>query len=178
MSQWTTTTHLFSWQKIILNRGNRGQNIAKNKKDIPLIFLTVKTGQQHSSMFEFKKAGILVCYIPRKIENVAKIDDVSGKQEKPEIMKFYNLTKGGVDVCGRLNERSISCIQKISQGFSRVRRDEHEDIPQFCFFCPRRKNWKMMKAWNMCEQPIRPEHSTYTCSECEESAKMNELTLT
>ena len=59
-------------------------------------------------MFGFaKNLATLVSYIPNKdkvvlltstMHHSKRIDNATGEQKKPEIITFYNVTKGGVDV--------------------------------------------------------------------------------
>ena len=78
----------------------------KNKPDIPKEFLPDKSRPQSSSLFGFSKNMTMVSYVPKKnkavvllstMHNDAAIDECSGDQRKPEIITFYNLTKGGLD---------------------------------------------------------------------------------
>ena len=84
--------------------------IRKNKREIPKEFLEIKKRPTCDSMFGFREKLTLVSYIPKsksKKENVVlissmhqdkKIDEATGGDKKPEIISFYNSTKGGVDV--------------------------------------------------------------------------------
>lgn len=64
---------------------------------------------------------MVTSYIPKKGKNVlvaltmhrqGKIDEDSGDQQKPELITFYNLTKGGVDVVDRM--KTEYCVSRIS----------------------------------------------------------------
>lgn len=81
--------------------------LRKNKKEIPPILLDSKKREVCSSLFAFQKDTTLVSYVPKKNKNVIllstmhndnAIDSSTGESKKPEIITFYNLTKGGVDV--------------------------------------------------------------------------------
>jgi hypothetical protein len=65
-----------------------------------------------SSMFGFRKQITTVSYVERKNKNVLiwstlhyddTIDKESGDKQKPEIVTFYNLTKGGVDALDKFS---------------------------------------------------------------------------
>lgn len=85
--------------------------IRKNKKEIPPIIVQTKDRRPCSSMFAFLRKGVLVSYVPKKNKNVLlfstlhsgdKIDESTFDKCKPEIVTFYNATKGGVDVVDEL----------------------------------------------------------------------------
>lgn len=90
--------------------------LKKNKPQIPLEFVNVRERQIGSSMFGFgvdPNRTLLVSYVPKKNKNVLllstlhkedSIDPESGDSLKPEVITFYNLTKGGVDVVDRLKK--------------------------------------------------------------------------
>lgn len=78
----------------------------KNKRKLPTSFVKPKDKPVYSSTFGFQENCNLVSYIPKKnkvviltssLQNDNKIDPESGKKNKPEIITFYNSTKGGVD---------------------------------------------------------------------------------
>ncbi|XP_035212060.1 uncharacterized protein LOC118186137 [Stegodyphus dumicola] len=79
----------------------------KNKREIPPEFLAKKR-EVYSSIFGFQKEATLVSYVPKKNKSVIllstmhsgdQIDESTGESKKPEIITFYNMTKGAVDVC-------------------------------------------------------------------------------
>lgn len=94
--------------------------LRKNKKEIPPIFIDTKERPVCSSMFAFLKTGVLVSYVPKKNKNVLlfstmhsddRIDEDTLDKHKPEIITFYNRTKGGVDVVDELiSQYSVSRI--------------------------------------------------------------------
>ena len=86
--------------------------IRKNKREIPKEF-TSSTGRElYSSLFGFQKHMTLVSYIPKKnkcvlllstMHNDDSIDTTSAESKKPEIITFYNLTKGAIDVVDEMS---------------------------------------------------------------------------
>lgn len=94
--------------------------IRKNKREIPPLFLDTKKREVNSSKFGYSKECLLVSYVPNKNKNVlmlstmhkqGDIDVESGEQRKPEVITFYNFTKGGVDVVDELKaEYSVARI--------------------------------------------------------------------
>jgi hypothetical protein len=77
--------------------------LKKNKRDIPPEFLPTKGRKQGESIYGFTKDMTLMSYTPKKNKSVLLlstmhhskgVDDESGK---PEIISFYNMTKGGID---------------------------------------------------------------------------------
>ena len=87
--------------------------LRKNKREIPDEFLSVKNRAACDSMFGFGDNVTLVSYVPqtKQKKNVVlfssmhhddKIDPESGDMKKPEIITFYNSTKGGVDMVDQM----------------------------------------------------------------------------
>lgn len=86
--------------------------LRKNKREIPKTLLEVKQRQSTSSMFGFQKHTTMVSYVPKKGKNVIllsslhhddMIDELTGDKNLPEIISFYNFTKGGVNVVDELS---------------------------------------------------------------------------
>ncbi|KAJ8948622.1 hypothetical protein NQ314_008386 [Rhamnusium bicolor] len=95
--------------------------VRKNKPDIPAELLHVKNRPLYSSIFAYGKHSnkcVMTSYVPKKRKNVIllstyhdddSIDKEIGDVCKPEIITFYNSTKGGVDVVDRLkSEYSVT----------------------------------------------------------------------
>ncbi|KAJ8898410.1 hypothetical protein PR048_003770 [Dryococelus australis] len=85
--------------------------VRKNKREIPTGFITTTQRADCSSIFVFREDRTLVSYAPTNKKNVllistmhhdAAIDNHTGNWNKPEIVTFYNSTKGGVDVMDKL----------------------------------------------------------------------------
>lgn len=83
--------------------------LKKNKPYIPEAMLPNKFRAEHSSIFGFNDQKITMCsYVPKKRKAVVLLstmhydDKVSGAKNKPDIIHFYNATKGGVDNMDRL----------------------------------------------------------------------------
>lgn len=84
--------------------------LRKNKREIPPDFTNIKTRSLQSSMFAYGQNtnnSLLYSYVPKKNLNVLMlstmyrddfIDPHSGDLNKPEVITFYNLTKGGIDI--------------------------------------------------------------------------------
>ena len=75
----------------------------KNKREIPKQFLPEKTRPIESSVFGFVQDKTLVSYVPKKNKAVVLVSsmhhssEVNAQSSKPEIIEFYNSTKGGMD---------------------------------------------------------------------------------
>jgi len=95
--------------------------LRKNKREIPKEFLDIKKRPICDSMFGFRDELTLVSYTPKsknKKKNVVlissmhhdkKIDETTCEERKPDIITFYNSTKGGVDVVDMMmDEYSVS----------------------------------------------------------------------
>lgn len=94
--------------------------LRKNKREIPPEMLSNKR-KEYDSLFGFTKELTIVSYVPKKRKTVldlssfhhdSTIDTDTDYKKKPEIITFYNSTKGGVDtvdeMCGRYDTGS-SC---------------------------------------------------------------------
>lgn len=84
--------------------------IRKNKRDIPPEFVNVKKRQVSSSLFGFQEAFTLVSYCPKKgkvallLSSLHHDNSIDESEKKlPEMISFYNLTKGGVDVVDEMS---------------------------------------------------------------------------
>ena len=86
--------------------------IKKNKRELPLEFVNTRARPVYSSVFGFQEKVTIVSYIPKKYKNVIlasslhhddRIDPSTEPQCKPEIITFYNQTKGGVDTLDKLS---------------------------------------------------------------------------
>lgn len=95
--------------------------LRKNKREIPPELINIKDRPDRSSMFAFSKECVLVSYVPRKSKNVLllstmhdddAIDKTTKELYKPEIISFYNLTKGAVDVVDEM--KSLYSVSRIS----------------------------------------------------------------
>lgn len=85
--------------------------IRANRRELPLELTQIKNRQVNSSVFAFSKDMMTVSYVPKKAKNVLLvssmhndkvIDQSTGEKAKPEVVTFYNSTKGGVDVVDRM----------------------------------------------------------------------------
>lgn len=74
-----------------------------NKREIPPSFLPNRRKDILSSQFAFHEKMTLVSFTPRKSKSVILLStmhyskEVNQESHKPEIIEFYNSTKGGVD---------------------------------------------------------------------------------
>lgn len=96
--------------------------LRKNKREIPPRLLQVKDRPVQSSMFAFgvfPNRCMLASFVPKKNKNVLMIStfhdddsiDEESAENKPQVITFYNLTKGGVDVVDRMKaEYSVTRV--------------------------------------------------------------------
>lgn len=74
-----------------------------NKREIPPSFLPNKQKDVLSSQFAFHEKKTLVSFTPKKNKSVILLStmhytkEINEESHKPEIIEFYNSTKGGVD---------------------------------------------------------------------------------
>ncbi|XP_055936617.1 piggyBac transposable element-derived protein 4-like [Argiope bruennichi] len=86
--------------------------VRKNKRELPKEFISGRKREQYSTLFGFQKNLTKVSYVPKKnkcvvllssMHNGGTIDASTGEAKKPEIITFYNLTKGAVDVVDEMS---------------------------------------------------------------------------
>lgn len=79
----------------------------KNKGEIPELFLELRNREKNSAMFAYDGPLMLMSYCPPKstqkkvvimLSTLHDSPDKSNEVELPEIIHYYNKTKGGVDV--------------------------------------------------------------------------------
>lgn len=85
--------------------------VRKNKREIPVEFQPNRTRAVKSTLFGFTTTTTMMSYVPKKRKSVillstlhkdAAIDKESENAHKPEVLTFYNMTKGGVDTNDKL----------------------------------------------------------------------------
>ena len=89
--------------------------LKKNKTEIPAAFQPDKQKATHSSIFGFNNEKTLVSYVPKPNKAVVLISSehisdaiVESNDSKPEIIMFYNKTKGSVDAFDQMVEKYTS----------------------------------------------------------------------
>uniref|UniRef100_A0A0A1XPM0 PiggyBac transposable element-derived protein 4 n=1 Tax=Zeugodacus cucurbitae TaxID=28588 RepID=A0A0A1XPM0_ZEUCU len=81
-----------------------GWNHEKNKACLPSEFKPSPQRLEHSSIFGYGENKTICSYVPKKNKAVVLLltmpcdDTISGIKQKPNVILFYNETKGGVDV--------------------------------------------------------------------------------
>jgi hypothetical protein len=86
--------------------------LKKNKPDIPNEMQPNRKRQAPSSLFGFRERMTLVSFVPKKTKAVILLstmhhdDKVDADLSKPDIVLFYNETKGGVDTCDQMIKHS------------------------------------------------------------------------
>ncbi|XP_060855395.1 uncharacterized protein LOC132933083 [Metopolophium dirhodum] len=92
--------------------------IRKNKREIPPNFCNTRGKIIQSNMFGFTKDMTLVSHVPKKSKIVLLLSTmhhdnaIDSNLNKPEIITFYNMTKGGVDVVDDLKDYSVARISR------------------------------------------------------------------
>lgn len=75
--------------------------LRKNKKEIPPCFLPNRKREVGSCLYGFTKDITIISFVPKKGKAVVLVSSMHHSKlsinEKPEIIDFYNSTKGGVD---------------------------------------------------------------------------------
>ncbi|XP_015121474.1 piggyBac transposable element-derived protein 4-like [Diachasma alloeum] len=80
--------------------------LKKNKTELPPQFVNHKKRSMNSSLIGYNDGKVLVSYVPKKnkcaiaissMHTSGAIDSGTGARNKPEVITYYNSTKGGVD---------------------------------------------------------------------------------
>ncbi|XP_013198532.2 piggyBac transposable element-derived protein 4 [Amyelois transitella] len=100
-------------QKLLSKKVTTVGTLKKNKTEIPINFIETKDRPLNTSVFAFHEELTLLSYIPPKLskskkKNVLMLSTMHNEPDKdksvnlPEIISFYNETKGGVDTFDQL----------------------------------------------------------------------------
>lgn len=107
----------FLWQNSTTLIGT----LRKNKPHIPSEFFPHNKKDINSSLFGFNNYKTLVSYVPKKNKAVILLSThhheektITELNNKPEIINFYNKTKGGVDTLDKLTEQ-FTCRRKTNR---------------------------------------------------------------
>ncbi|XP_032436406.1 piggyBac transposable element-derived protein 4-like [Xiphophorus hellerii] len=93
--------------------------LRQNKPDIPSIMKPSKSRELHSSEFGFHGNMTMVSYVQKKGKAVVllstmhddKAVDNSSQKKKPEVIQYYNKTKGGVDTMDQMIS-NYTCLRR------------------------------------------------------------------
>lgn len=94
--------------------------LRSNKREIPLEMKNSKTRKIGTSMFAFDAEKILVSYKPKSNKVVYLLStahdqpDINSDSKKPEVIHFYNSTKGAVDTVDQMCT-IMSCSRKTNR---------------------------------------------------------------
>jgi len=95
--------------------------LKKNKPEIPACFLPQKIRATNSSIFGFLNEKTLVSYVPKANKAVVLISSEhhnnsvnQSNNSKPDIILFYNQTKGSVDAFDQKTEK-YTCRRKTNR---------------------------------------------------------------
>ncbi|XP_067101197.1 piggyBac transposable element-derived protein 4-like [Osmerus mordax] len=93
--------------------------LRQNKPDIPSVMKPSKLREKHSSEFGFNGNMTMVSYVPKKGKAVvllstmhdSRVVDENSVKKKPEVIQYYNKTKGGVDTMDQM-VRTYTCKRR------------------------------------------------------------------
>lgn len=95
--------------------------VRKNKRFIPDKFLPNRNREETSSIFGFTNKATLVSYVPKKNRSVVVLSTMhhcnkvsDDQQRKPEVILYYNSTKGGVDSLDQMVHKYM-CKRKTNR---------------------------------------------------------------
>lgn len=79
-----------------------------DRGELPPDFVNAKNKEPYSTMFGFQEDAIILSYCPKKNKVVPLLStmhsqpDINYNNKKPEVIMYYNLTKGGVDIMDQM----------------------------------------------------------------------------
>ncbi|XP_051158549.1 piggyBac transposable element-derived protein 4-like [Leptopilina boulardi] len=88
--------------------------VRQNKRELPPTFVQTKSRAVKSTLFGYQQNAVLLSHVPKKnksvvlvstVHDTGEIDHSTGEKFLPEIISFYNSTKGGVDVVDKLSAK-------------------------------------------------------------------------
>lgn len=90
--------------------------LRKNKPELPPQFTVAKGREAKSTLFGFQDDAMIASYCPKKYRIVPMLStmhsqpdiDANSSDQKPEVILYYNATKGGVDTLDRM-VRTYTC---------------------------------------------------------------------
>lgn len=122
-----TTDNFFTSRQLALELKKKQNKligtIRKNRKEIPPLLLQMKNKPVYHSEFVFDHdlRSTMVSYVPKKNRFVTLFSTLhdqksvaNDEQKKPEIIRFYNATKGGVDSLDKL-VGTYRCKRKVNR---------------------------------------------------------------
>eukprot|EP00064_Thunnus_orientalis_P025106 superscaffoldBa00011911_g25432 len=91
-------------------------SLRQNKPDIPPRMKPSKSREVHSTEFGFNDNLTMVSYVRKKGKAVVllstmhhdKVVDENSRKKKPEVITFYNKTKGGVDTTDQMVDTEVA----------------------------------------------------------------------
>lgn len=101
--------------------------LKKNKRQVPPQFVNTKKRPLGESLYGFRENCTLLSYVPKKNKVVLLISSMHNtaqvnESNKPEIIDFYNSTKGGVDTVdqmkGHFSVSRVSCRWPLTMFFT------------------------------------------------------------
>ena len=96
----------------------------QNKTEIPQEFKPARQRDENSSTFGFTKDLTLVPYVPKRNKSVVLLSSlhhdspICSDSGKPEIIEFYNKTKGAVDLLDQMCARCT--VQQATRRWTMV----------------------------------------------------------
>ncbi|XP_060880495.1 piggyBac transposable element-derived protein 4-like [Metopolophium dirhodum] len=148
--------------------------LRKNKKEIPVDFQPHKNKAVNSSFFGFQKEIMITSYTPKKNKAVILLStmnndtSVNSETKKPEVILFYNSTKGGVDtvdqMCGNYSVSRRTRRWPLSIFFQLLNIAEVDvqepptKIRSRCYLCGRAKNRVTTIKCSSCQKFTCKEH--------------------
>ena len=103
-------TNLELGRKLLMQNLTIMRTIRKNRKELPTEFVSTKDRKEFTTLYGFQKKVMIASYCPKKGKvvtilstmHLVKATELPGQEKKPEVITYYNATKGGVDTMDQM----------------------------------------------------------------------------
>ena len=103
-------TNLKLGRKLLMQNLTIMETIRKKRKELPAEFVSTKDRKEFTTHYGFQKEAMIASYCPKKGKVVTVLSTIHldegakspGPEKKPEVITYYNATKGGVDTMDQM----------------------------------------------------------------------------
>ena len=86
------------------------ETIQKNRTKLPAQFVSTNYRKESTTLYGYQKEAMIVSYCPKKGKVVTHLSTMHSDkgtespapEKKPEVITYYNATKGGVDIMDQM----------------------------------------------------------------------------
>ena len=98
--------------------------IQKNRKELPAEFVSTKDQKEFTTLYGLQKEAMIASYCPKKEKVVTLLSTMHldkgtewpGPEKKPDVITYYNTTKGGLDIMDQIWRDGLLPKEKLEDG--------------------------------------------------------------